>query len=119
MKLQTTKIFLFCQIALVLSLNANALVTDEALIASAYNEGTNIYNLCIVKPPATPDAVATCTGLYSAYTNTLSLVNAPLPIVISLDPSPYSSSPFDICRYETAHMVFNSVLAAPYYCPTV
>lgn len=92
---------------------------DEAVLASAYSQGVNIYNTCIAVPPIDPDQVAYCTSIYTAYVVTLSILNAPFPIVPSLDPSPYSWSPFDICKYEVAHMEFNSVVQSPYYCPTV
>ena len=92
---------------------------DEAMLASAYAQGVTIYHACIVPPPADPDAVAYCTTIYATYVATLSALNAPFPLFVSLDPSPYSWSLYDICKYETAHMVFNSVTQSPYYCPTV
>ena len=79
----------------------------------------NLYFRCFVTNlTGEPKVIATCTTLYTTYNATLTTINAPLPIVPSIDPSPYSWSPFDICRYETAHLVFNSVAAEPYYCPT-
>ena len=110
---------LFLLMTFALASNAMALVVDEAIVALANKQGVNIYNMCIAIPPIDPDIVTSCTGLYVAYTATLSAVNAPLSIAPSIDPSPYSWSPFDICRYEVAHMVFNSIAAEPYYCPTV
>ena len=92
---------------------------DIAVLASAYAQGVNIYHACIVPPPIEPDAIAYCTTTYAVYVATLTALNAPLPITVSLDPSPYSWSPYDICRYEVAHMVFNSITQYPYYCPTV
>lgn len=92
---------------------------DEALVASAYTQGANIYNTCIVTPPVDPNVIAYCTSVYITYTITLTTVNAPYPMLPSLDSSPYSWSPYDICKYEVAHMVFNSPLQYPYYCPTI
>lgn len=106
-------------IFLAVSKHTIATPADEALVASAYAQGVIIYNSCIAIPPADPNVVAYCTTLYVAYISTLNLVNAPLPTPISSDPSPYSWSPFDICRYEVAHMVFSSVTQTPYYCPTL
>lgn len=103
----------------VLANNAMALVVDEAMVTLANKQGIAVYDLCIAKPPVKPDAIAACATLYTTYVATLDVVNAPLPTVPSIDPSPYSWSPFDICRYEVAHMVFNLVAATPYYCPTV
>ena len=106
-------------ISLIMTNHAMATPADEAMVDSAYAQGANIYNSCIAVPPADPNVLAYCTTLYVTYLSTLSLVNAPFPILPSSDPSPYSWSPFDICRYEVAHMVFNSVTQIPYYCPTV
>lgn len=106
-------------ISLIMTNNAVASPADEALVDSAYAQGVNIYNSCIAIPPADPNVLAYCTTLYTTYIATLSVVNAPFLILPSSDPSPYSWSPFDICRYEVAHMVFNSVTQIPYYCPTV
>lgn len=92
---------------------------DEAVLASAYSQGVNIYNTCIATPPIEPDAIAYCTTTYIVYVVTLDILNAPYPSIPSTDPSPYSWSPYDICKYEVAHMVFNSVTQSPYYCPTV
>ncbi len=113
------RLSLFLLMTFALASNAMALVVDEALIALANKQGVNIHNMCIAKPPVKPDAIAACATLYTRYTATLNAVNAPLAIVPSIDPSPYSWSPFDICRYEVAHMVFNSIATEPYYCPTV
>lgn len=106
-------------LAVAMSNGAIASPADEALVASAYVQGANIYNTCIATPPVDPDLVAYCTSIYTAYVMTLNSVNAPLPILPAVDPSPYAWSPYDICRYEVAHMVFNSVVQSPYYCPTI
>lgn len=99
--------------------NSIASPIDEAVLASAYSQGVTIYHTCIVPPPADPTAAAYCTTIYTAYVVTLGILNAPFPLVVSLDPSPYAMSPYDICKYEVAHMVFNSPATAPYYCPTI
>lgn len=92
---------------------------DEAMVISAHTQGINIYNTCIATPPVDPHVIAYCTTIYTVYVTTLVSINAPFPIIPATDPSPYSWSPFDICRYEVAHMVFNLVLESPYYCPTL
>lgn len=106
---------------LAIAINHSSIATpaDEALVASAYAQGVNIYNTCIATPPVDPDLVTYCTSIYTVYVVTLSSVNAPLPILPAIDPSPYVWSPYDICRYEVAHMVFNSITQSPYYCPTI
>ena len=113
------KLLIMSSTLTVASSNTMASPIDEALVDSAYAEGSNIYNSCIAVPPVDPNAVAACTTLYITYLATLSLVNAPLPMLPSSDQSPYSWSPFDICRQEVAHMVFNSATQTPYYCPTL
>lgn len=92
---------------------------DKAVLASAYSQGVTIYHTCIVPPPSDPTTAAYCTTIYTTYVVTLGVLNAPFPLIISLDPSPYVWSPYDICRYEVAHMVFNSPATTPYYCPTI
>ena len=110
---------IFLLLTSTLSSHVMATAVDEAMTALATTQGKAIYDLCIANPPVEPKVIATCTTLYTTYNATLTTINAPLPIVPSIDPSPYSWSPFDICRYETAHLVFNSVAAEPYYCPTL
>lgn len=107
---------------LLLAILANSSIAspiDEAELISAYNQGVTIYHTCIVPPPSDPTTAAYCSTIYTIYVATLATLNAPFPIIVSIDPSPYAWSPYDICKYEVAHMVFNSVTQAPYYCPTV
>lgn len=81
-------------------------VVDEAQLIAARNAGNSVYTTCIVTPPITPAQQATCSGLYSAYNNSLAVLNAPFPLVMSTSVSPYTWSPYDICKYEVTHLVF-------------
>ena len=96
----------------------NADPIDEALILAASSAGNKVYFGCIVTPPVTSAQKAICAGLYTTYNTALRAVNATLPLVPSLDPDPYAWSPYDICRYETGHIVFGNQLSLP-YCPTI
>lgn len=91
---------------------------DEAFVASAKVNGVIVYNSCVLIPPATPQQQTWCTGVYAKYINSLQIVNSPLPLLFSTTPSAYSWSPFDICRYETSHFVFDNPAVLP-YCPSV
>ena len=44
----------------------------------------------------------------------LTMLNAPLELKISKDISPYASSPYDICKYEPAHLIFSKEQEVPY-----
>lgn len=90
----------------------------EELLIKARQQGTVVYLSCIATPPATDAQRAICADLYAQYMATLVLLNAPLPLKFSEDPDPFSSSIYDICRYETGHMVFGDKTVAP-YCPTL
>ena len=81
-------------------------VADEALIQSAKAKGSTVYYSCIVTPPTSDEQYAWCLGVYYTYVASLQVVNAPYPLSPSITPSKYSWSPFDICRYETSHLVF-------------
>ena len=96
----------------------NAFAINEAMLIAATTQGTAVYATCIATPPVSADQVATCTALYGKYIATLTVLNAPLPLVLSLDPDPYVLSPYDICKYETGHIVFGTQLAIP-YCPSL
>lgn len=91
---------------------------DEALMAVAHSDGITVYTTCIVTPPTDPIKEAACLVLYNKFQASLQAVNAPFPIVPSLTPSPYAWSPYDICRYETSHFVFNITLGFP-VCPAL
>ena len=90
---------------------------SEALIAVAKAKGQVVYSACIVTPPIEPDQIAFCTTAYAIYLSSLQAVNAPLPIAPALTPSPYAWSPYDLCRFETSHFVFNA--PGQPYCPAV
>jgi hypothetical protein len=94
----------------------NADPVDEALVLAAQVAGRQVYFSCIAITPVTAEQQAICAGLYTIYNNALRAVNAPLPLVPSLDPSPYVLSQYDVCRYETGHMIFGH-LALP-FCTT-
>jgi hypothetical protein len=91
---------------------------DEALLDSSQAQGTHIYQACIVTPPVTAPQKAICAGLYSTYISSLTTLNLPYPLIPTIDPDPYAWSPYDICRYETGHVVFGNQLTVP-YCPTI
>ena len=91
---------------------------DEGLLTTAKATGAKVYFACIVTPPVNTAKKAICRGLYNSYMAALTAVNAPLPLVVSVDPDPYAWSPYDICRYETGHVVFGEQLSVP-YCPTL
>jgi hypothetical protein len=89
---------------------------SEASLINSQVKGKLVYSSCIIKPPTTPAEVTYCNKIYSSYVISLQAVSAPSPVSVSIMPSPYSSSPFDICKYEPAHFVFNSILTQP-FCP--
>lgn len=90
---------------------------SEALIMAARAKGTAVYGGCILKPPTTPPEVAYCSGIYSIYVAALQAINAPLPLAPTMTPSQYSWSPYDLCKYETSHFVFNT--PGQPYCPAL
>ena len=109
-------------ILLLLGISVNlvtAIPLDETLVNLAQAQGITIYHSCIDPPPADPNTVAYCNSIYIIYLSELTVINTPFPIVPSLDPSPYSWSPYDICRYEVANMIFNEITQSPYYCPVL
>lgn len=93
---------------------------DEALLTTAKVTGTTIFASCILTPPVDPTGSqqAMCVGLYATYVAKEQALNTPLPLMIAKDPSPYAWSPFDICRFETGHLIFGKKTEVP-YCPTV
>jgi hypothetical protein len=93
-------------------------IIDEALLNIARIKGAAVYTACILSPPSTPAQAAACVALYAVYVASLQAVNAPFPLVISTTPSPYLWSPYDVCRYEPTHFVFNVPVAQP-YCPVL
>ena len=109
---------LFLAGLVVVAANLYAGPMDEALLAIAKLNGNTVYATCIATPPVSAAQQATCASLYKTYIASLTAVNSPLPLVISLDPDPYISSHYDICKYETGHMLFDAPLVQP-YCPTI
>jgi len=99
-------------------INAFAGGIDEAMLASAATQGSAVYYNCIVTPPISAEQQAICAALYAKYVATLAVLNAPYPLIPSLDPDPYAWSPYDICRFEAGHIVFGMQLAVP-YCPSI
>ncbi|MDQ5921821.1 MAG: hypothetical protein QG673_1880 [Pseudomonadota bacterium] len=91
---------------------------DETLLLAAKTQGSNVYYACIVTPPVTPQQQAYCSGLYVTYMVNITALNAPYPLVVSLDPDPYAWSPYDICKYEVGHMIFGDEFITP-YCPSI
>ncbi|MCC2624315.1 MAG: hypothetical protein K0R14_188 [Burkholderiales bacterium] len=93
-------------------------VIDEALLNVARVKGVAVYTACIMTPPSTPAQAAACAALYAIYVASLQAVNAPFPLVVSTTPSPYLWSPYDVCRYEPTHFVFNVLVTQP-FCPVL
>jgi len=77
-----------------------AITPDELLLANCHLQGHTVYNLCIKSVPAKE-----CPDLYANYVGCLHKLNLPYRMKISRDSSPYSYSPYDICKFETAHIV--------------
>lgn len=97
---------LIIAIGFVLNAYAIAPVVDEAQLLAARSAGNAVFHGCIETPPATPAQAGVCAGLYGSYVATLTALNAPYPLVSTTSPSPYSWSPYDICRFEPSHFVF-------------
>ena len=93
-------------------------IADEALLATTKRAGVKVYWACIVAPPVTEAQKEICSGLYGTYIASLTALNTPLPLVLSIDSDPYEGNPYDICRYETGHIVFGDQDIQP-YCPTI
>lgn len=105
-------------LGLVIGLAVADPIVDEALLGATKSAGSKVYWACIVTPPVTEVQKGICAGLYGTYMASLTALNAPLPIVLSIDPDPYVWSPYDICRYETGHIVFGDQGIQP-YCPSI
>ena len=93
---------------------------NETLLETVKAIGTTIFVSCILTPPVDPTGSqqAMCAGLYATYIVKEQALNTPLPLMLAKDPSPYVWSPFDICRFETGHLIFGNKTEVP-YCPTV
>ncbi|MBY0379357.1 MAG: hypothetical protein K2P99_03035 [Burkholderiales bacterium] len=91
---------------------------DEALLDSAKVTGSIVYASCIATPPVTASQNAYCVGVYATYVAKLQALNAPLPMMLSKERSPYALSPYDICKYEIGNLIFGKQTEIP-YCPTI
>ncbi len=81
----------------------------ETTLIKAKNEAVSVKVTCIDTPPVTSQQVAWCHSHYSIYTNYLTQLQAPNPLTVNLGndgyTSPYSWSPYDICRYEPGRLI--------------
>jgi len=102
-------LFFFCgSIAAV-----NLPFADEALLISCQATGHALFINCVIKLPIKPDDVASCVALKTTYVICLSRLNAPYPLMMAIDPDPYSSNPFSPCYYETGHVALYDI------CPSI
>ena len=85
----------------------------DGLVTTAQNEAAAIKMYCIDAPPVTSPQVIWCSGHYSVYVNDLTNLQLPKPLTLNtgIDGyiSPYSSSLYDICRYEPGRVI-NTVI---------
>lgn len=77
---------------------------NNVLLLKCQTLGHLIFNSCIVVPPTTIEQTAYCTTIYLSYNSCLQLLNNPLPMIITREPSPFTWSPYDICRFEPANL---------------
>lgn len=91
---------------------------NEGLLASTHAVGSMVYASCILTPPVTDVQTSYCVGIYAAYISQSQTLTAPLPMLVSKEPSPYAWSPYDICRFEVGNLIFGKQTEAP-YCPTI
>lgn len=92
---------------------AAVLPIDEAMLLVCQQVGSSLYNSCVATLPVNPDQTAACGTLKASYLACLQALNAPYPLVPSLDPDPYVDNLFTPCTYETGHLVLPSI------CPTL
>lgn len=105
------KIIFLLSVVVITSSNANAVVVvggAEAIanLAAAHAAGMQVYTKCILIPPLTKPQIAICEGLDNVYHATLIAAASPMPLLPNPYPSPYTISPFDICRFEPSVLVF-------------
>ena len=85
----------------------------DGLVTTAQNEAEAIKMYCIDAQPVTSPQVIWCTGHDSVYVNDLTNLQLPKPLTLNtgIDGyiSPYSSSLYDICRYEPGRVI-NTVI---------
>ena len=95
-------------------------VENEVLLQTARTVGITQFQQCILNQPETDPQRAFCDGLRVAYTYALQALNAPDPLLPTKDISQYAWSPWDVCRYEVTHFVFDKPgLGVIPYCPTI
>lgn len=115
------KKFLFLGMVTI-SISANAIVSGaidaEANLVAAHAAGMHVYTSCILIPPVTKPQIIACDALNRTYEATLTAASAPLPLSPNMFPSPFSWSPYDICRYEPSILVFPVEGGTP-ICPSV
>jgi hypothetical protein len=111
------KLLIFFTIFVVVN-DSNSLPISEAPLLLSKGKGIIVYTTCILTPPTTPEQITICTALYAVYVASLQVLNAPLPLIPSIIPSPYAWSSFDVCKYEPTHFVFNFPGMQP-YCPAI
>jgi hypothetical protein len=80
-------------------------VANEALLISCQSVGHVLFVSCVVVPPADSTQAAICAVLYAKYMACSTALNAPMPMIPSLDPDPYKISPYSPCRYEVGHVI--------------
>lgn len=90
----------------------------EANLAASHAAGMHVYTSCILTPPLTHAQVVMCEGLQRVYEASLVQAAAPMPLSMNTYPSPYSWSPFDICRYEPSVLIFPAEGGSP-ICPSI
>ncbi len=81
----------------------------SVLLLVCQTNGIGLYNQCVVTPPVTPQQISACTTLKSTYLLCLQQLNLPYPLINSLDPDPYSGTPFTPCTYETGHLILPGI----------
>lgn len=104
-------LILFMNIAFADKVAVNSM--DEAVLISCQTTGHTLYYNCVAKPPTSPDEVAACTALKIKYLVCLTKLTIPYPLTPSLDPDPYSYSPFTPCKFETGHLILFDI------CPNI
>lgn len=99
-----------------LLLCTNIFAVGSAELLPAKSAGELVYYTCIVTPPVTSAQRTLCTGLYTKYISKLQIVAAPSILGLSHENSPYTTSIYDVCKYDASHFVFDDPMNQP-YCP--
>ena len=106
------KLLLLCAITQSYAVSGDV-IANEALLVSCQSVGHILFASCVVVPPADSTQAAICAGLYAKYMACSTALNMPMPMVLSLDPDPYKSSPYTPCRYEVGHVILFDI------CPNI